>query len=521
MKKEDQTIIEEEDEFVQPDGGFGWVIVFAAFFVQFFVLGTMNNYGILFTELLDEFQESKGATSWVGSITYGLMFMSGPIATSLCERLGCRTVGIIGGVIGAIGTLLASFSNSIFKMYLTEGFLFGVGASLCYFPSVIILPQYFNKKLSLANGLVSCGSGVGTMAMGPIINLINAHYGWRTSIRLSTGLMLVVSLISCFYKTRIPLRSSDDKEESRPLFDFSIFQNKAFLMFTFALFLFMLAYFVPFVHLTQMAIEYGIPKEKASLLIGFMSVSSTFGRLFFGRMADSAKVNRLYMYQIAFLGMGVANTLCPLLTDFPGLLVYCTLFGFFEGAYVCQVAVLTGDIVGADRLAVGVGTLFGIKSIPLTLGPPLAGFLYEITQSYSVAFFVAGAMPIITACLMFAIPFLMPPPDDKFWKKRSGFASKQYLIEEESSNEDNNNNGGGRTRSNNLRPPLTNSRVSRSFTSINKYYLDVDRKVSMKDLGSIASFGSIVFSPSAVKKKSTHTFPNSNSLVVVDRVSMV
>ena len=48
--------------FQPPDGGYGWVVVLGAFFVQFFVLGTMNNFGILFTELLEEFKETKQAT---------------------------------------------------------------------------------------------------------------------------------------------------------------------------------------------------------------------------------------------------------------------------------------------------------------------------------------------------------------------------------------------------------------------------------------------------------------------------
>ena len=43
------------------------------------------------------------------------------------------------------------------------------------------------------------------------------------------------------------------------------------------------------------------------------------------------------------------------------------------GCYVCQCAVLVGDIVGRERMAPGVGTLFGIKSIPLMLGAPIAG----------------------------------------------------------------------------------------------------------------------------------------------------
>ena len=35
--------------------------------------------------------------------------------------------------------------------------------------------------------------------------------------------------------------------------------------------------------------------------------------------------------------------------------------------------VLTGDIVGRDKMAHGVGVLFALKSVPLTLGPPIAG----------------------------------------------------------------------------------------------------------------------------------------------------
>lgn len=38
----------------------------------------------------------------------------------------------------------------------------------------------------------------------------------------------------------------------------------------------------------------------------------------------------------------------------------------------------------------------------------LLGFIYDASNSYEVAFYVAGAVPIIAACMMFAIPFLMP-----------------------------------------------------------------------------------------------------------------
>ena len=159
------------------------------------------------------------------------------------------------------GTLLASFCDTIFKMYLTEGLLLGVGASLCFFPAVIILPQYFYHKLSLANGLVACGSGVGTMAMGPLINYLNEAYGWRVSIRVSSVLMLACSIVSLTFRPNkqleemIRINTAQDNNNTttkkRPLFDTSVFKNKGFLALSFALSIFMLAYFVPFVHLVS------------------------------------------------------------------------------------------------------------------------------------------------------------------------------------------------------------------------------------------------------------------------------
>ena len=178
------------------------------------------------------------------------MFLTGPISTTLCERLGCRPVAVLGGLIAALGTTLASFSTDIYKMYLTYGFLFGVGASMCYFPSVIILPQYFNKHLSLTNGLVSCGSGVGTMAMGPVMQVLIEKLGWVNTVRCCSGLMILVTMVSLVYYPRIP-PIPPEIAKTRPLFDLSIFKNKAYIVLVVALSCFMLSYFVPFVHLVR------------------------------------------------------------------------------------------------------------------------------------------------------------------------------------------------------------------------------------------------------------------------------
>lgn len=416
-----KSMEEKPEEIVPfPDGGWGWFVCMATFTTQFIVLGTMNNFGVIYVELLAEFDIGKADAAVVGSITYGMMFMLGPLATSLCQKFGCRTTTMIGCFIAAGGCLLGSISPNISCMGWSYGFLFGVGASLCYFPTVIILGQYFSRRLSLANGMTSSGSGVGTLCMGPVLQKLIQYFGLRNTMRISAGMLSCVMICALVYRPINTAFLNANKEvaarpKSRYAFLMSfieLFKNPAYILWCASLALWMLGYFVPFVHLVSLAIEEGVEPFKATLLIGIMSIASTLGRLIFGKMADHPKVNRLYLYQLSFLMIGISNTLCPVLTTYPGLVIYSILFGFFEGCYVLLAPVLTGDIVGRDKMAHGVGILFAIKSVPLTLGPIIAGEIYEAFDSYQVAFYISGAVPTVAACMMFGIPFLMPDRDE-------------------------------------------------------------------------------------------------------------
>ena len=45
-----------------PDGGWGWVVCFGAFLVQFIALGMLNSAGIVYAELVKELKTHRGAT---------------------------------------------------------------------------------------------------------------------------------------------------------------------------------------------------------------------------------------------------------------------------------------------------------------------------------------------------------------------------------------------------------------------------------------------------------------------------
>lgn len=56
---------------VPPDGGWGWVVVFASFMCNVIVDGIIFSFGILLLEISTTFQESKGRTAWIGSLQAG------------------------------------------------------------------------------------------------------------------------------------------------------------------------------------------------------------------------------------------------------------------------------------------------------------------------------------------------------------------------------------------------------------------------------------------------------------------
>lgn len=62
---------------IPPDGGYGWVIMFASFICNVIVDGVCFSVGIFYLEFLKSFNESKSKTSLVGSVLNGMYLSMG------------------------------------------------------------------------------------------------------------------------------------------------------------------------------------------------------------------------------------------------------------------------------------------------------------------------------------------------------------------------------------------------------------------------------------------------------------
>ncbi|XP_068633944.1 monocarboxylate transporter 12 [Battus philenor] len=200
---------------VPPDGGWGWVVAAASFMCNVIVDGIIFCNGMLLTSIQKEFGVSEGAVGPVNSLLTGFYLLAGPFVSALANKYGFRSVTIVGSVLASIAFALSYFATSVEYLYLVFGVLGGIGFCMIYMPAVLTVGFYFERWRALATGLALCGSGVGTFVFAPLTNIFIEAYGWRMTMVIHAGFILICLICGAMFRPIKPVRVTlaDQKEE--------------------------------------------------------------------------------------------------------------------------------------------------------------------------------------------------------------------------------------------------------------------------------------------------------------------
>ncbi|XP_068965939.1 monocarboxylate transporter 10 isoform X4 [Bombus flavifrons] len=411
---------DDRNVIVPPDGGLrAWMVMIGSFIINGVLFSVINTYSSIYLELQRRLLESgeTGASSkaaLVGSLTIGTTFFLSPISGILTDKIGIQMTTFLGGAIASSGMLLSSiFSSKVTLLYLTYGVMYGLGASLAYTPSLAILGHYFKRYLGVVNGIVTAGSSVFTTLMPYLIEVILLFFGLEGTLRFLAMLTAIVMACAILFKP-IPLTSvprdqlkskSGFKSCLKQVVNVSIWKRKRYVVWATSIPLALFGYFVPYVHIGKF-VETVFKGSDKKLPIMCIGITSGIGRLVFGYIADLPKVNRILLQQISFLSIGVLTMLLPVTNSYMVLLIISLAMGLFDGCFISLLGPIAFDICGREEATQAIGFLLGMCSIPLTVGPPIAGLLYDHTGSYDIPFFLAGIPPIVGALTMFLIKFV-------------------------------------------------------------------------------------------------------------------
>ncbi|XP_074384488.1 monocarboxylate transporter 5 isoform X1 [Zonotrichia albicollis] len=208
------------------------------------------------------------------------------------------------------------------------------------------------------------------------------------------------------------------KEPPQPLLDFSPLKDPVFYIFTWSFLFSHLAYFVPFFHLVARARTLGLSSRDGSYLIAVAGITEMLSQLLSGWVADHNWTKKYHFHVTYLLLSGATNLLGPLATSFHLLLAYTVALATFCGGFMALVLPVLVDLVGVQKLHSNLGFAAFFAGIAAMGGPPLAGWLYDYTQTYACSFLFAGACALISP-----ISFFFEPAAQK-WKLKKANLNK-------------------------------------------------------------------------------------------------
>lgn len=111
-----------------PDGGYGWVVLFALSIIAFWFVGTPYCWGVLQAALVKEKVSSPSTLSFVGSLTPASISFLALVNSRLIKKIGARNAALLGVGLMGLGEVVSGFATkSVGGLFVCTGVIMGAG----------------------------------------------------------------------------------------------------------------------------------------------------------------------------------------------------------------------------------------------------------------------------------------------------------------------------------------------------------------------------------------------------------
>ena len=397
--------VSEGDSGAETDSGNGsgayrWVVVAALFSLWTVVFGIQYTFGVFFRPLQEALGASRGTVSLAMTVHLLVFALTMIPAGWAIGRFPARRVYSLATVGLGLPLVLCSRVTDPWQLYLLYGIM-GVSMSI-YGPSMFaIIASWFTARRGLALGLASAGSGFGTLIAAPLSNALIDGYGWRSAfVILGLGSFCILLAIAQFIRNPPgwkPARSgaagagqkaggqqAGADHPGRMTFRQAIATRTILLIIAGSMSA-QIASRVIVVHIAPHAMDVGVSPFAAAMALSIIGCGSVLGRVLMGFVQDRIGARHSMVFCLGSMGLCLAAL--PWVASDAGFFLFAILFGFAFGGDVPQVPALTVHCFGAAALGMIYGFISATVNVGSALAPSAAGYLFDLTGSYTAAFF--------------------------------------------------------------------------------------------------------------------------------------
>jgi MFS family permease len=399
---------------------FGWWVVGATAAIVFLTGGTFfYGFSALFNPIVAEFGWSRASVAFAFSLRSEVGGIASPIVGWTVDRIGSRRLMMAGIFFVSAGFVLMSRMQSLPFFYFSV-VVIAIGMSATAGPvGMVAIAHWFNKRRGRALSFMTAGAGTSGVMVLVLEGMISS-FGWRDALVI----LAVVQLLVC-----LPLAMSiRDKPEDMGLLPdgepiaedsgtprLSLSQEgltlrravrlRAFWQMAFAVMLVNVGMIAVIVHQIPFFTEsLGVSDGTAAALVTAMTLTSLLGRFGMGQLADM--IDKRWVLATSFATCALALVLFATLTEAWQIAYALPVFAIGWGGIIPVRPAFQAEYFGMRAFGAIQGIVFTVATLGGLVGPVFAGWMYDETESYRVAFLVLslGAMAAVPLVLTIKRP---------------------------------------------------------------------------------------------------------------------
>lgn len=380
---------------------YGWIVVIACCLIGMSAAAQLT-YGIYVKELTREFNWNRTLVSSIASFNNLVYSLAAVASGVLADRYRLRPFIWVSALLLGGGLFLCGYAQNVLHFYLFFGIIVALGMGCCYSVPSSVVQRWFIEKRGIALGISMCGIGLGSFVISLLIGYLIPLYGWRASFMAEGALLFSFMIIAGFFIVGNPmdkgvqpygagnenLKNNEINIASENTWTIiRLLNNKSFLCLYVSQLLTCISLLIVHTHVVPHAEDMGIPKLIAAGVLGVIGVFSALGRLQAGYVCDKIGFKKAF---IIFCGICCAACLYLIVIKNVWMLYsFVVVYSLGWGGKAMALPGLAGDTFGTNSLGMIMGLISTAYGLGGFIGSILGGWIFDITQSYVLAFVAA------------------------------------------------------------------------------------------------------------------------------------
>jgi OFA family oxalate/formate antiporter-like MFS transporter len=431
-----------------------WLVVVGALLIQV-SLGAVYIYSVFKPGLSVKFPDwSPTDLALPAQLILAFFALSTILSGRIQDKFGPKLVATTGGILLALGLIIASFADNLIMFTLGFSVLGGIGIGAAYVCPIATCVKWFPDKRGLITGLAVAGFGAGALVFTPVAKTLIVSQGIMNTF-MYLGIIFLVAVILGAQLMVVPPAGYKPAGWNPPApvpgvtaasgGDFTwqeMIRTPQFWLLWLTYFAGCTAGLMIIMNVTNIwqspsllslaKTMPNVPKDAfksvadaGATAVMIVAILNALGRIAWGKISDV--IGRKSTLYIMFLYSGIIMLFLNSFTTYPLFIFGVASVGFCFGGFLALYPAVTADYFGTKNVGVNYGWMFTAYGAGGLFGPWLAPKLMTIVQkipyeavdktgavimktypagNYVTSFMISGVMCLVAI----GVAWLIKPP---------------------------------------------------------------------------------------------------------------